>query len=76
MNFFWVEPLQSTSIALLQCHREALMVGDNEYASFGAHFYCSQNILCGSSLPIVEKECTALLKMVSELDSDHYFPRM
>ena len=51
------------------------MVGDNEYASFGAHFYCAQNILCGSSLPIVEKECTALaLKMVSELDSDHYFP--
>jgi len=41
------------------------MVGDNEYASMGGNFYCAQNILCGSSLPIVEKECTALaMKMV------------
>ena len=63
------EPIQSTSVALLQCHREALLLGDNEYASFGACFYCGQNILCGSSLSTVEKECKALaLTMVSELN--------
>ena len=66
VNFLWVEPLQSTAVALLQAHREALLVGDNEYASFGAHFYCAQNILCGSPLGVVEKECTTLVtKMVS-----------
>ena len=63
--FYWKEPIQSTSDILLHCYKEALMVGDNEYASFGANFYCAQNILCGKSLPLVEKECTILaLKMV------------
>jgi len=65
LNFLWVEPLQAILVALRQCHHEALKVGDNEYASFGAHFYCAQNILCGSFLPTVEAECTALaLKML------------
>ena len=64
--FYWKEPIQSTSDILLHCYKEALMVGDNEYASFGANFYCAQNILCGKSLPLVEKECTILAsKMVT-----------
>ncbi|KAL7539509.1 hypothetical protein ACHAXR_009352 [Thalassiosira sp. AJA248-18] len=67
MVLFWVEPLPSTSVALLQCHHDALLVGDVEYASFGALFYCAQNIFCGvNSLPVIEKECAGFaLKMIS-----------
>ena len=70
--FFWVKPLQSSLNAFLRCHREALLVGDNESASFGARDYSALSISCGSYLPTVEKECTSLaLKMVNELYFDH-----
>lgn len=50
----------------MQCHREALLVGDNEYASFAGSFYCAQSIVCGANLPMMEKECGLLaLKLVS-----------
>ncbi|KAL9187062.1 hypothetical protein ACHAXT_010782 [Thalassiosira profunda] len=60
--FSWKEPLQSTSAAMLQCHQEALMVGDNEYASRGAYHYCAENLVCGGSLATADRECTTLAR--------------
>ena len=50
------------------------MVGDIEFASYGAQFYCKQSILCGAFLPATGNECASLaLKMVSELDCEDIF---
>jgi predicted ATPase len=57
---FWKEPFQATSNVLLQTHSEALMVGDVEYASISAFFYCRQSLVCGQNLQLAEKECKAI----------------
>ena len=62
---FWKEPFQATSNVLLHTQSEAMMVGDAEYASISAFFYCRQGLVCGQNLLLAEKECKAILwKMV------------
>lgn len=62
---FWKEPFQASSNILLQTHTEAMMVGDVEYASISAFFYCRQCLVCGQNLQLAEKECKAIMsKMV------------
>ena len=62
---FWKEPFHASSNILLQTHTEAMMVGDVEYASISAFFYCRQCLVCGQNLQLAEKECKAIMsKMV------------
>jgi predicted ATPase len=62
----WKEPFQASSNILLHTHSEAMMVGDVEYASISAFFYCRQVLVCGQNLLLAEKECKAIAsKMVT-----------
>ncbi len=61
----WKEPFQASSNVLLHTHSEAMMVGDVEYASISAFFYCRQCLVCGQNLLLAEKECKSVAsKMV------------
>jgi len=61
----WKEPFHATSNVLLHTHSEAMLVGDVEYASVSAFFYCRQALVCGQNLLLAEKECKAVAsKMV------------
>ena len=64
----WKEPFQASSNVLLHTHSEAMMVGDAEYASISAFFYCRQCLVCGKNLLLAEKECKAIAsKMVRHI---------
>lgn len=66
----WKEPFQSSVDVLRQCHQEALLVGDIEYATMSCKV-CIQNcIISGNPLSVLEKECvSASQEMVGFVES-------
>jgi len=64
----WKEPFQSVTNDLLQCHQQAIIVGDVEYAVFSSHIQCQFMILSGSHLAAAEKQCVVLSKEMIRLN--------
>lgn len=64
---FWVEPLQATASSLLQCHHDALAVGDLEYACLALQFHCNQIASNGTDLRQVEARFAFALDTLKRL---------
>ena len=65
---FWTEPLQATASSLLQCHHDALAVGDLEYACLALQFNCNQIALNGTDLRQVESRFASVMDTFKRLN--------
>ena len=65
---FWTEPLQATASSLLQCHHDALAVGDLECACLALQFHCNQISLNGTDLRQVESRFASAMDTFKRLN--------
>lgn len=54
---YLVEPMQSSTIVLLESYEGLRATGDNECACLALNVYCQKLLMSGCSLPVFEKQC-------------------